>query len=87
MIGGIESAPDMVITVTDRVTELVEQGKSYDEGGPRAGPTTEFNATWGDPERFLRAVYAELGGEGYRASASSDRPDPVSSASRTDKST
>ena len=86
MIGGIESAPDMVITVTDRVTEFVEQGKSYDEGAAGAGPTTEFNATWGDPERFLRAVYAELGGEGYRASAS-DRPDPVSSASRTDKST
>ena len=85
MIGGIESAPDMVITVTDRVTELVEQGQSYDEVAA-AGPPTEFNATWGDPERFLTAVYAELGGEGYRGSAS-DRSDPVGSASRTDKST
>ena len=53
---------DMVITVTDRVTELVEQGKSYDEVAA-ADPTREFNATWGDPERFLTAVYAELGGE------------------------
>ena len=54
---------DMVITVPDRVTELVEQGKSYDEVAA-ADPTREFNATWGDPERFLTAVYAELTGEG-----------------------
>ena len=54
---------DMVITVADRVTELVGQGKSYDEVAT-ADPTREFRAKWGDPERFLTAVYAELGGEG-----------------------
>jgi glyoxylase-like metal-dependent hydrolase (beta-lactamase superfamily II) len=54
---------DMVITVADRVTELVEQGKSYDEVAA-SDPTREFRVKWGDPERFLTAVYAELGGEG-----------------------
>ena len=53
---------DMVITVADRVTDLVEQGSSYDQV-VAADPTREFNATWGDPGRFLTAVYAELGGE------------------------
>ena len=53
---------DMVSTVADRVRELVEQGRSYDQVAA-ADPTREFNAKWGDPERFLTAVYAELGGE------------------------
>jgi hypothetical protein len=29
-----------------------------------ASPTAPYEAKWGDPERFLTAVYAELGGEG-----------------------
>ena len=49
--------------MTDRVRDLVEQGKSYAEV-TAADPTREFSAKWGDPERFLTAVYAELGGEG-----------------------
>ena len=53
---------DMVITVADRVNELVEQGRSYDEVAA-SDPTNEFAAKWGDPERFLTAVYAELAGE------------------------
>ena len=52
---------DMVITVADRVEALVAQGRSYDAVAA-ADPTREFRAKWGDPERFLTAVYAELGG-------------------------
>ena len=53
---------DMVITVSDRVRELVEQGRSYDQV-VSADPTREFSGKWGDPQRFLTAVYAELGGQ------------------------
>ena len=54
---------DMVITVRDRVAELVEDGATFDDM-MAAQPTREFNAKWGDPERFLTAVYQELNGEG-----------------------
>ncbi len=52
---------DMVLVVKDRVTALVADGASYDEV-VAAGPTAEWDAQWGDPERFLTAVYAELSG-------------------------
>ncbi len=52
---------DMVMTVRDRVAELVRDGASYDEV-IATNPTAEFEAKWGDPGRFLTAVYAELGG-------------------------
>ncbi|MDA1092017.1 MAG: MBL fold metallo-hydrolase [Acidobacteria bacterium] len=52
---------DMVITVADRVEELVKQGRSYAEV-VAANPTREYQDKWGDPERFLTAVFAELGG-------------------------
>ena len=53
---------DMVMTVADRVSELVDQGRTYEDVAA-ADPTREFRGKWGDPERFLTAVYAELGGE------------------------
>ena len=53
---------DMVMTVADRVSEVVDQGRTYEEVAA-ADPTREFRGKWGDPERFLTAVYAELGGE------------------------
>ena len=53
---------DMVITVSDRVEALVAQGRSYDEVAA-SDPTREYRDKWGDPDRFLTAVYAELGGE------------------------
>ncbi len=28
-----------------------------------ADPTSAYNAQYGDPDRFLRALYTELGGE------------------------
>ena len=54
---------DMVITVAGRVEELVAGGAgSYDEVAT-ADPTQGFNDKWGDPNRFLTAVYEELAGD------------------------
>ena len=54
---------DMVIAVADRVEALVAGGAgSYDEVAA-ADPTAEFNDRWGDPNRFLTAVYEELAGD------------------------
>ena len=52
---------DMVIDVSARVSELVEQGMSYEQVAA-ANPTAPYEAKWGSPDRFLTAVYAELGG-------------------------
>ena len=52
---------DMVMTVKDRVSALVADGASF-AGVMEARPTREFEAKWGDPERFLTAVYEELSG-------------------------
>jgi hypothetical protein len=41
---------------------MVERGMSYDQVAA-ANPTAAYNDRYGDPERFLRAVYAELGGQ------------------------
>lgn len=54
---------DMVVTVKDRVVALVADGASFD-AVMEARPTREFEAKWGDPERFLTAVYEELSGGG-----------------------
>jgi cyclase len=53
---------DMVMDITDQVAEMVEQGMSYDQVA-EANPTLSYNERYGDPERFLRAVFSELGGE------------------------
>ena len=53
---------DMVIDVKAKVSALVAEGASYDDV-VAAGPTAEYEAKWGDPERFLTAVYAELAGD------------------------
>jgi len=53
---------DMIIDVADRVEEMVSQGMSYEEVFS-ANPTEAYNDRYGDPDRFLRAVYTELGGE------------------------
>ena len=44
-----------------RVAEMVERGLSYDQVAA-ADPTAPYNAKWGDPERFVTGVYAELAG-------------------------
>ena len=50
---------DMVIDVGAKVRALVAEGATYDEV-VAAGPTAEYEARWGDPQRFLTAVYEEL---------------------------
>ena len=51
----------MVIDVKNRVEPMIARGMTYDQVAA-ANPTAPYNAKWGDPERFLRAVYSELGG-------------------------
>ena len=52
---------DMVLTVSDRVAALIEDGASCDDV-VAASPNAEWDARWSDPGRFLTAVYAELSG-------------------------
>ncbi|MDP6609053.1 MAG: MBL fold metallo-hydrolase, partial [Vicinamibacterales bacterium] len=53
---------DMILVVADRVKALVDEERSYEEVAA-ADPTAEWNERYGDPTRFLTAVYAELSGE------------------------
>ena len=53
---------DMIIEVADAVAGMIEAGMSYDEVA-EANPTAAWNDRYGDPERFLRGVYSELGGQ------------------------
>lgn len=53
---------DMIIDVAGRVSELVDGGATFDEV-LAAGPTSDYEAKWGDPQRFLTAVYEELAGD------------------------
>ena len=53
---------DMIIDVGGKVRALVADGATYDEV-LAAGPTAGYEAKWGDPQRFLTAVYAELSGD------------------------
>ena len=52
---------DMVIDVADRVSELVNQGMTYEQV-TAANPTAMYEEKWGSTERFLTAVYEELNG-------------------------
>ena len=54
---------NMLVTVRDRVADLVGQGMSMEEVAA-ANPTAEFDATYGDPSRlFLPPIYRELSGD------------------------
>ena len=53
---------DMVLDVSGQVEELLARNMSYQQVAA-ADPTVGYNAQYGDPERFLRALYTELGGE------------------------
>ncbi|MES3007972.1 MAG: MBL fold metallo-hydrolase [Pseudomonadota bacterium] len=53
---------DMILDVVTKVRPLVESGMTYEQVAA-AGTTATYDARMGDPERFLRAVYTELGGE------------------------
>lgn len=53
---------DMVLDVKAQVEPMVERGMSYEQVAA-SNPTAAYNEQYGDPDRFLRAVYTELGGE------------------------
>ena len=53
---------DMVLDVSGQVEELLVRNMSYEQVAA-ADPTSAYNAQYGDPDRFLRALYTELGGE------------------------
>ena len=52
----------MVTTVRDRVARMIAEGMSEEEV-IAARPAEEFEGTYGDPGRFLPALYRELAGQ------------------------
>ena len=60
--GDVIGFRDMVLDVSGQVEELLARNMSYQQVAA-ADPTVGYNAQYGDPERFLRALYTELGGE------------------------
>ncbi len=66
--GGVSSRADvmefrdMIIETANAVESMIGQGMDYDEVAA-ADPTAAWNDRYGDPERFLSAVYSELGGQ------------------------
>jgi len=59
---GVMGFRDMILDVKARVAAMVDRGMSYEEL-TAADPTAAYNDRYGNPDRFLRAVYTELGGE------------------------
>jgi|GEM_PF-2599679 hypothetical protein len=55
---------ELILDVKARVAAMVDRGMSY-EMLTAADPTAASNDRYGNPDRFLRAVYTELGGELY----------------------
>ena len=53
---------DMVEDVANKVRPLVASGMTYEQVAA-ATPTAAYDAVHGNPERFLRALYSELGGQ------------------------
>jgi glyoxylase-like metal-dependent hydrolase (beta-lactamase superfamily II) len=53
---------DMILAVKARVQSLIAQGMNVDQV-LAARPTATYDAGMDNPERFLRALYTELGGQ------------------------
>lgn len=53
---------DMTLVVAERVEKLVREGATLEEV-LAAGTTADYEDRWGDPERFLRGLYVEVGGQ------------------------
>ncbi len=53
---------DMVLDVAAQVEAMVAKGMSYEQVAA-TNPAVAYNAKYGDPDRFLRALYTEQGGE------------------------
>ena len=60
--GDVIGFRDMVLDVSGQVEELLARNMSYQQVAA-VDPTAGYNAQYGDPDRFLRALYTELGGE------------------------
>ena len=52
----------MVKVVRGRVSQMIARDMDLD-AVLAANPTAEFDATWGDPGRFLPGLYRELAGQ------------------------
>jgi cyclase len=55
----VEAQLKMLTAVRDRLYALLREGRSVEEM-LAARPTAEFDAQWGDPERFIRAAFAGM---------------------------
>jgi glyoxylase-like metal-dependent hydrolase (beta-lactamase superfamily II) len=55
----VQAQSDMLNAVRDRVVKMLKQGMGADEM-IAAAPTREFDAIWGDPERFMESIYPGL---------------------------
>jgi cyclase len=55
----VQAYINMVITVKERVADMIADGLSQEEV-IAAKPSVEFDGIWGDPGRFLPALYREL---------------------------
>jgi glyoxylase-like metal-dependent hydrolase (beta-lactamase superfamily II) len=53
---------DMVQQVYDRVSGMIKQGMTLEQV-VAAKPTSEFDAKWGDPARFLQGLYQSIENE------------------------
>jgi len=58
----VQAYIDMVKVVRDRVSQMISRDMDLD-AVLAASPTAEFDATWGDPGRFLPGLYRELDGQ------------------------
>ena len=60
--GDVMGFRDMVLDVSAQVESMLARNMSYAQVAA-ADPTAAYSAQYGDPDRFLRALYTELGGE------------------------
>ena len=57
----LQAEHDMLSATRDRLVKMMKSGLSVDEMIAGA-PTREFDAAWGNPERFIRNAYPGLSG-------------------------
>ncbi len=60
--GDVMGFRDMVLDVSAQVESMLDENMTYAQVAA-ANPTAAYNAQYGDPDRFLRALYTELGGD------------------------
>src|SRR5690606_24371310 len=60
----LEKQTDMLVTVRERICELVRLGRGAEEM-LAAGVTAEYDAEWGDPTAFVTSAYPGLWAHSY----------------------